>query len=45
MGWLSSGPDRQAVFAVCGRCSNCDDAELERKIVAVVTLPAAMAAE
>ena len=35
MGWLQA-PDRQAVF-VCGRCSDCSDAELEAKIVAQVS--------
>jgi hypothetical protein len=33
MGWAET-PDRQAVFVVCGSCSNCDDAELERRITA-----------
>ena len=33
MGWLQA-PDRQAVFCVCGRCSDCTDTELEAKIVA-----------
>jgi hypothetical protein len=32
MGWLET-PDRQAVFVCCGACSNCADAELERRIV------------
>jgi hypothetical protein len=35
MGWLET-PDRQAVFVVCGSCSDCDDAELERKITACI---------
>jgi hypothetical protein len=35
-GWLQA-PDRQAVFWVCGRCSDCSDAELEAKIVALVS--------
>jgi hypothetical protein len=33
MGWLET-PERQVVFVVCGSCSNCDDAELERRITA-----------
>jgi hypothetical protein len=32
MGWLES-PERQAVFVVCGSCSDCADAELEKRIV------------
>jgi hypothetical protein len=36
MGWLQA-PDRQAVFCVCGKCSDCSDAELEAKIVAQVS--------
>ena len=36
MGWLQA-PDRQAVFCVCGRCSDCTDTELEAKIVAQVS--------
>ena len=35
MGWLQA-PDRQAVFCVCGKCSDCSDTELETKIVAQV---------
>jgi hypothetical protein len=35
MGFLST-PDRQAIFTVCGSCSDCEDAELERKIAALV---------
>ena len=47
MGWLSAGDD-QRLFSVCGDCAwNCDDAELEAKIVAQVSdsRPAAVAAE
>ena len=33
-------PDRQAVFVVCGRGSDCLDCELERRIVAQVSEPA-----
>jgi hypothetical protein len=42
MGWLQA-PDRQALFVCCGSCSDCDDAELERRVVAQVseTAPAA----
>ena len=36
MGWLQA-PDRQAVFCVCGKCSDCSDTELEAKIVAQVS--------
>jgi hypothetical protein len=36
MGWLQT-PDRQAVFCVCGKCSDCSDTELETKIVAQVS--------
>ena len=36
MGRLQT-PNRQAVFWVCGRCSDCSDAELEAKIVAQVS--------
>ena len=36
MGWLQA-PDRQAVFCVCGRCSDCTDTELETKIIAKVS--------
>ena len=32
MGWLGT-PERKAIFAVCGSCSDCDDAELERRII------------
>ncbi len=32
MGWLQA-PDRQAVFVCYGSCSNCSDAELERRLV------------
>jgi hypothetical protein len=39
MGWLST-PDREAVFACCGACSDCSDEELERKIIALVSEPA-----
>ena len=39
MGWLQA-PDRQAVFCVCGGCSDCSDAELETKIIAHVSGPA-----
>jgi hypothetical protein len=42
MGWLKTP---EALFVVCGRCADCDDAELERKIAALVTVPAAIAAE
>jgi hypothetical protein len=38
MGWLSA-PDRQAVFCICGSCSNCEDEELEAKIVAQISAP------
>ena len=36
LGWLRT-PDRQAVFACCGTCSNCEESELEAKIVARVS--------
>jgi hypothetical protein len=36
MGWLQA-PDRQAVFCVCGGCSDCSDAELEKRILAKVS--------
>ena len=36
MGWLQT-PDRQAVFCVCGKCSDCADTELEATIVAHVS--------
>ena len=36
MGWLGT-PERQEVFCVCGRCSDCEDAELEKRIVAQVS--------
>jgi hypothetical protein len=36
MGWLQT-LDRQAVFCVCGKCSDCSDTELEAKIVAQVS--------
>ena len=44
MGWLQS-PDRQALFVCCGSCSDCDDAELEAKILAQFsdTAPTAVA--
>jgi hypothetical protein len=42
MGWFKTP---EAPFVVCGRCADCDDAELERKIAALVTVPAALAAE
>jgi len=32
MGYLET-PDRREVFVTCGLCSDCDDAELEAKIV------------
>jgi hypothetical protein len=35
-GWLHA-PDRQALFACCGICSDCDDSELEAKIVAKIS--------
>jgi hypothetical protein len=35
MGWLET-PERQAVFVCCGACSDCNDKELERRIVAKV---------
>ena len=38
MGWLQA-PDRQAVFWVCGRCSDCEDAELEKRIVDKINAP------
>ena len=43
MGWLET-PERQAVFVCCGACSDCDDKELERRIVANVSNPVAAAA-
>jgi hypothetical protein len=36
MGWLET-PERQAVFVCCGACSDCNDKELERRIVAKVS--------
>jgi hypothetical protein len=36
MGRLQTS-DRQAVFCVCGKCSDCSDTELETKIVAQVS--------
>ena len=42
MGWLET-PERQAVFVCCGSCSDCNDKELERRIVAKVSEPAAAA--
>lgn len=47
MGWLSA-PDRQELFVCCGACSDCDDTELERRIVDRVSgkpAPVAAAAE
>ena len=38
MGWLET-PERQAIFCVCGSCSNCADAELETKIIARIIEP------
>ena len=35
-GWLAT-PDRQALFACCGECSDCDDAELQAKVIAKVS--------
>jgi hypothetical protein len=32
-------PDRQAVFVCCGACSDCSDAELERRIIERVSEP------
>jgi hypothetical protein len=42
MGYLAT-PDRQAVFVCCGGCSDCDDLELERRIVERVSEPVAAA--
>jgi hypothetical protein len=36
MGWLQT-PDRQAMFCVCGGCSDCTDTELETKIITEVS--------
>ena len=36
-------PDRQAVFVCCGACSDCSDAELERRIIERVSEPVAAA--
>ena len=41
--WLQS-PERQAVFVVCGQCSDCLDSELERRIVGQVNGAAPIAA-
>jgi hypothetical protein len=40
MGWLET-PERQALFVVCGSCSDCSDAELERRIINLATAQAA----
>jgi hypothetical protein len=40
--WLQS-PKRQAVFVCCGSCSDCPDAELERRIIEQVSEPVAAA--
>ena len=42
MGTLAT-PDRQAVFVCCGGCSDCDDLELERRIIERVSEPVAAA--
>jgi hypothetical protein len=42
MGVLST-PERQAVFVCCGSCSDCSDAELERRIIERVSEPVAAA--
>jgi hypothetical protein len=36
MGWVQS-PDQQGVFVTCSACSDCDDNELERRIVERIT--------
>ena len=35
MGWMQT-PDRQLIFVCCGTCSDCEDEELQEKIVAKV---------
>jgi hypothetical protein len=42
MGYLAT-PARRAVFVVCGACSDCSDAELERRIIERVSEPVAAA--
>lgn len=42
IGWLEL-PERQAIFVCCGSCSDCSDAELERRIIERVSEPVAAA--
>jgi hypothetical protein len=39
----ASSPERRAVFVCCGSCSDCSDAELERRIIERVSEPVAAA--
>jgi hypothetical protein len=44
LGWAAPQRRSATVFAVGGRCGNCDDAALERKITTRITAPVAVAA-